>query len=119
VTLTLAAGGGFRTHWAELPPGLDLSRGNVGVSARAARGRFLWASDGARPLVKLAIHDPDPGGRPLRLNGQAIHAVRTAEQEHMPARNLPPALFRALSPTFDSPLFLTVELSDLALRYAR
>lgn len=117
--LKLQAATSFRTHWAALPAGLDLSGGNVGVVARANSGRFLWASDGARPLVRLAVYDPDPGGRPLRLGGQPVHSVTTAEEEHTPARSFPAALFRALPPTFDSPLFLTVDLSDLALRYAR
>jgi hypothetical protein len=117
--ITITAGHVLRTHWIDLPPGLDLSRGTIGISARANRGRFLWASDGTRPLIKLAVYDPDPGGRALRLNGTSIHTVKTGDEEHTTARTFPPALFRSLPPTFDSPLFLTVDVSDLALRYAR
>jgi hypothetical protein len=117
--ITLAAAHEVRTHWIELPPAPDLSRGNIGVTVRANRGRFLWASANGQALLKLAIYDPDPGGRPLRLNGVPIYAVTTADESHSPARTFPPALFQSQPPIFDSALFLTVDLSDVTLRYAR
>jgi hypothetical protein len=117
--IKILAGNAMRTHWIALPPGIDLSRGNIGITARANHGRFLWAGAAARPLVKLAIHDPNPGGRALRLNGISVHAVATSDEDHTPARTFPPSLFRSQPPVFDSPLFLTVDVSDLTLRYAR
>ncbi len=117
--LRLSAEAAFRTHWLELPPGLDLSRGELGVLVRANQGRFLWAADGNRPLLKLAIYDPEPGGRPLRLNGRTIYPVADAAAHTLPAYSFPPDCFQNQPPAFDSSLFLNVELSDLALRYAR
>jgi hypothetical protein len=117
--IKLAAANEVRTHWIDLPAERDLSRGNIGVTVRANRGRFLWASANGHPLLKLAIYDPDPGGRPLRLNGAPVHEVTTADESHNPARTFTPALFRSQPPTFDSALFLTVDMSDLTLRYAR
>jgi hypothetical protein len=109
----------FGTHWLVAPSGVDLSGGNVGLSVRATRGRFLWAADQGRPLAKLAIYDPAPGGRPLRLNGAATYAVSSPDQQHLPQHAFDPHVFRTRPPVFDSSLFLTVDVSDLTLRYAR
>jgi hypothetical protein len=117
--ITITAANTMRTHWIVLPAGIDLSHGNIGITARATRGRFLWASDAARPLAKLAIHDPNPGSRPLRLNGAVVHTIARVDEDHMPALQFTPSLFRSTPPVFDSPLFLTVDVSDLTLRYAR
>ncbi len=108
-----------RTHWIDVPAGIDLSSGNVGVTLRANSGRFLWASTANVPLVKLAIYDPDPGGRPLTLNGVLVRAVTSTDEDHTTGLAFPTAVFRSQPPVFDSSLFLTVDVSDLTLRYAR
>lgn len=114
-----------KTQWIELPPDMDLSQGNIGISARANKGRFFWVGDSDsatqifRPLVKLAIYDRNPGGRALRLNGVQILAVTSEDESHLPAHNFPTSVFRGEPPLFSSSLFLTVDLSDLTLSYAR
>jgi hypothetical protein len=110
----------MQTQWVTLSPALDLSHGNVGIAVRANQGRFFWAA-GANdaPLVKVAIHDPNPGGRPLRLNGLNVLTVDRAGEIHVPAKTFAGTLFRSQAPSFESLLFLTVDLSDLTLRYAR
>ena len=118
-TLAIPTERAIRTHWLALPPGIDLSGGNVGLSVRATRGRFLWAAEQGRPLAKLAIYDPLPGGRPLGLNGAPTYAVAVAEQQHMPQHAFDALAFCSSAPVFDSVLFLTVDVSDLTLRYAR
>ena len=104
------------TVWVDLPR-IDPPTVPVGLSVRANRGRFLWAN-GPDPLLRLAVRDPDPGGRPLRLGGQQILAVDAGET-HLPAKDLPTVEFQTTAPTWESDLFLTVDLSDLVLRYRR
>ncbi|CAN7556036.1 MULTISPECIES: hypothetical protein [unclassified Variovorax] len=116
--LQLDAGAGLRTHWAELPPSAALPR-NVGLRLRCNVGRFFWAErpDGLA-IVRVAIRDPDPGGRPLTLGGVKIADVTGAES-HQPAFAFPAAAFRGHVPLLQSSLFLHVDCSDLTLRYAR
>jgi hypothetical protein len=114
--IELEAAAAIRTNWIDLPEA-KVSTGAVGLSAHANRGRFFWVCD-PEPLLRLAVRDPDPGGRPLRLAGHQILAV--AEQEtHLPATTLPAVAFKSHVPIIESDLFLTVDLSDLILRYRR
>ncbi|MDM0110698.1 hypothetical protein QTI66_00975 [Variovorax sp. J22R133] len=116
--LQLDAAAGLRTHWAELPPSAALPR-NVGLRLRCNVGRFFWAErpDGVA-IVRVAIRDPDPGGRPLMLGNVKIADVTGAES-HQPAFSFPASAFRGHVPFLQSSLFLHVDCSDLTLRYAR
>jgi hypothetical protein len=104
------------TVWVELPA-RDAPQVPVGVSARATKGRFFWAC-APSPLVRVAVRDPDPGDRPLRLGGSLVLNVGQTQTKQL-AFTLPTGVFRNAAPAWDSPLFLTVDLSDLTLRYAR
>ncbi|HEY3185148.1 MAG TPA: hypothetical protein VGJ77_20070 [Gaiellaceae bacterium] len=104
------------TVWAA-PAGLAPVSTPVGVSVRANTGRFFWAGT-PDPGVRIAIFDADPGGRPLRAGAATLRAV-TKNEEHLPALALPPAAFHAAGPVLSSELFLTVDVSDLTLRYGR
>ncbi|HXG24642.1 MAG TPA: hypothetical protein VNJ09_08825 [Chthonomonadales bacterium] len=104
------------TVWVEMPA-VDTGDRPVGVSVRANQGRFFWAS-GAAPLVRVAVRDPHPGGRPLKLGGQTVLMV-TEEKVHLLGKSLPTGVFRSVTPVWESSLFLTVEIADLVLRYAR
>lgn len=106
-------------HTVELPDTGPLDR-PLGVALRATAGRFLWAAgaDGT-PLMRLAVHDPDPGGRPLRIGTSTLRAVDAPELT-LPGFALPPAAFRGpAAPALSSDLFLTIDLADLTVRYAR
>lgn len=105
------------THWFELPEA-TASQAATGVSVRATRGRFFWAAREARPLLRVAVRDPAPGGRALLLNGASISALHETKL-HQAARSLPANAFVGGAPALSSELFLRVELSDLSLRYAR
>jgi hypothetical protein len=115
--LTLGASNRIALHWAEIPSGLVLGK-SLALRARANRGHFLWMAIEARPVVRMAIVDPDPGGRPLRVSNVDLSAVAAAKT-HLTKFAFPAALFRNGFPSFASDLFLTVEISDLTLRYAR
>jgi len=117
--ITVPASETLTTHPVELPDTGPLDR-PLGIALRATSGRFLWAvgADGT-PLLRLTVHDPDPGGRPLRIGSATLHAV-DAPTLTLPRLALPPAALRGpAAPLLASDLFLTVELADLALRYAR
>jgi hypothetical protein len=116
--LKLDAAAGLRTHWAVIERSAPLPR-NVGLRLRCNVGRFFWAarSDG-EPLVRVAVFDPDPGGRPLLLGAIALAEVREPES-HQTAFVFPAAAFRRHLPWLQSTLFLHVDCSDLSLRYAR
>lgn len=104
------------TIWVDLPPG-DAVNGPLAISLRALRGRFFWAG-ADRPLVRLVARDPDPGGRPLRLASATFLAVN-APSIDVGEQVFPPALFRSAIPAFSSELFLSLDISDLILRYRR
>ena len=104
------------TVWVEMPEAV-LPKVPLGVSVRANKGRFLWAAAEA-PLLRLAVRDPDPGGRTLRLGSQTLVNI-DGERLEMPAQALPAAVFRSQTPAFESDLFLTIDVADLTLRYAR
>jgi hypothetical protein len=113
---TIAADSRFVTHWFDLPA-LEPPKRHTGIAVRSTRGRFLWVAM-ANPLLRVAVRDPDPGGRPLQLDNSTILHV-TQKETHVAAQNLPAAPFRSMPPLFSSDLFMTVDVSDLTLRYAR
>lgn len=118
VLLKPAPGDGLRLHWALLPT-LPPLPADVGLRLRCNVGRFFWAAraDG-EPLVRVAVADPDPGGRPVQLGGVQIAALHDT-QSHQVGHAFPAAVFRGRRPLLDSALFVTVDASDLTLRYAR
>ena len=104
------------THWfsfsQQAPFNLPLA-----VRLRANRGRFFWVGEND-PLTRIAIYDADPGSETINLNGQAL---LTGQALPFNARSyaLPAAHFRQHLPVIDSSLFLTIDIADLHLRYAR
>jgi hypothetical protein len=114
--IKLAVTPALATIWLDVPHALPLT-GPIGVTVRANQGRFFWVST-TQPLVRIAIHDPDPGNRPLLLVGQPLITIDQAAI-HKPAFVFPTAAFRSTAPVLSSSLFLTVDMSDLVLRYRR
>ncbi|MBP0445834.1 hypothetical protein J8J14_13725 [Roseomonas sp. SSH11] len=116
--LTLPASRRFGTHWFALPDA-PLVQGPLVVALRATAGRFLWAAreDGA-PSLRLAVLDPDPGGRPVRIGSGTLLSVG-ATSIRRTGLALPPAAFAGAWPSLSSDLFLTLDFADLILRYAR
>lgn len=116
--LSLEASGAFGTHWAEVPAGTQLS-GATAVRVRATRGRFFWVAGASEQgLVRIAILDPSPGGRPLSLGPAVLAAVEESATTRK-SFAFPAGAFRNAAPVFTSNLFLVVDTADLALRYAR
>jgi hypothetical protein len=114
--LALAPDNEIRTRWVDVPTGVTLS-GPLGLRVRANRGRFFWVTR-EQPLARIAIHDPDPGGRPLFLGAARLKEIAETNS-HETAFRFPVAAFRNVEPALRSDLFLTVDISDLTLRYAR
>lgn len=114
--LVLTPDNEIRTRWVDVPAGVTLS-GPLGLRVRANRGRFFWVTR-EQPLARIAIHDPDPGRRPLFLGTTRLKEI-VETNSHEPGFRFPVAAFRNVEPALRSDLFLTVDISDLTLRYAR
>lgn len=114
--LKLTADNDIRTRWVDVPAGVRLS-GALGLRVRANRGRFFWVAED-QPLARMAINDPDPAGRPLFLNDALLKRI-VEVNSHEPGFRFPATTFRNSAPVLRSDLFLTVDISDLTLRYAR
>jgi hypothetical protein len=104
-------------HAIELPAAQPAQR-PAGLALRATNGRFLWAAGPAgQPLLRLVVHDADPGGRSVLLGGHRLCSVADPVEtlSALPAA----ALAGPAPPLLSSDLLVTLELADLALRYAR
>jgi hypothetical protein len=104
--------------WARVPKGTQIS-GPAAVRVRANKGRFFWVDHTTgQGVMRIAIFDPDPGGRPLLLNGLHLLDISTNSVSQK-AFSFPPSCFHGSAPVFTSNLFLAVQCADLTLRYAR
>jgi hypothetical protein len=117
--MRISASNTLQTHWLDLPANNIFSGENIGLALHASVGRFFWVMAEECPLVKLAVFEPDPAGRPLRIDGSVLIKITQPDQIHLPEHAFPEARFRSQPPVLHSSLFLTVDISDLALRYAR
>jgi hypothetical protein len=121
--LVVAKSDTIATAWIDLPV-TDPVDDPLVLSLRAIRGRFFWAhtaaSTGATqvPRVRIAVRDPDPGGRPLMLGGGTLLAVDAVAID-LASQAFPAAQFRSTIPMLSSDLFLGVDISDLTMRYVR
>lgn len=115
-TLALEAGQAIDLVWALLPQPITVEQ-PVAISLRATAGRFFWAGE-PEPLVRLAISDPDPGGRPLKIGGATLLEIAEPEMT-LTAASLPASAFRNGWPMLSSELFLDLEVADPTLRYDR
>jgi hypothetical protein len=104
--------------WVDLPDPVEIA-GPVGVSVTATKGSFLWVAD-PEPRIRIAVIDPDPGGRPILLAGRTLLTLDSSELIVGRAA-LPAPAFGGGIDSLDlaSALFCTLELTDLELRYAR
>ncbi|HEX6044801.1 MAG TPA: hypothetical protein VFZ22_09965 [Pyrinomonadaceae bacterium] len=114
--ITLTPDNEILTRWVDVPAGVALN-GPLGLRVRANRGRFFWVTR-EQPLARIAIADPDPGGRPLFLGTSRLKDI-VETNSHEPGFSFTAADFRNVAPLLRSDLFLTVDISDLTLRYPR
>lgn len=105
------------TIWLDVPAHAPIGV-PVAVSVRTNHGRFLWAA-APDPLLRVAVLDPDPGGRPVRIGGRTIVTVTAPKEVHAPGVSIAGAAFASVSPLVESALFATVDVSDLRLEYDR
>jgi hypothetical protein len=114
--ITLAPSDVIDTIWLDVPKHDPLSV-PAAVSVRTNHGRFFWAAN-PDPLVRIAIDDPLPGERPVRIGGRTVSAPAAVET-HVAAKTLDPLAFHARAPIATSNLFVTLDLSDLSLEFDR
>jgi len=105
-------------YWAQVPKGTQIS-GPAAVRVRANSGRFFWVDHtGGQGIVRVAIFDPDPGARPLLINGSHLLDV-SASTANYKGFSFPASCFHGSAPVLTSNLLLVVQCGDLTLRYAR
>jgi hypothetical protein len=115
--LTIAPAPAVTTHWVELPEHAPIAL-PVNLSVLAVKGRFLWVA-GADPLTRVVIYDPDYAGRDVTLGGAPLSVPTGAMETHQAGFAFPKPAFVSQTPALGSNLFLTVDIADLTLRYAR
>ncbi len=103
-------------HWFSFPDQDPISV-PLGVGLRANVGRFLWVGK-TDSLIRVAVYDDDPGTEAINLGG---HKISSGDRLPFMAGSfaLPAMLFSGEMPVLQSNLFLTVDVADLTLRYAR
>jgi hypothetical protein len=103
-------------HWFSFPDQEPFPM-PIGIGLRANVGRFFWVTD-TDPLIRVAVYDNDPGTEAVYLGGQTI-----ISGDRLPfsagSLALPAMIFAGEMPLLQSNLFLTVDVADLTLRYAR
>lgn len=114
--IQLAASPDLRVIWVDLPQVITHA-GPLTVQVRANSGRFFWVAD-PEPRLKLAVRDPEPNRRPVLMQGRPLVEM-TAPRIHYPRVALAADLFTNRPPVLTSELFVTVELADVTLHYAR
>lgn len=109
-TLELAASQRPAVHWVELAASPELATPAT-IAVRALEGRFLWADGPHGPRVRVAVADPDPGGRPIRLGTDTLAIDEQRDVALTP--------FAGTAPSLSSDLFGRAELTGLSLEYRR
>lgn len=102
--------------WISLPQAVT-HEGALVLSLHANSGRFFWVTN-PEPAIKVVVQDPDPGGREIRIN-QRLLTNLDAERINLPKVSILADLFADKAPILSSNLFVTIEFSDLTLRYTR
>ena len=106
------------SYWAQAPKDIQIT-GPAAMRVRANKGRFYWVEHTpGQGIVRIAVFDPDPGGRPVLLNGSRMIDV-SASPLSQKAFNFPANCFRGNAPVFTSNLFVVMQCADLTLRYQR
>ena len=105
-------------HWFHFEKAAPLEQA-LAIRLRCNKGRFFWLKNSEQKLAfRTAIYDPEPGSEPIYINGSLF-----LNGSHLPLQEkghlLPPHYFHTEFPLIDSPLFLTLDIADLKLRYAR
>lgn len=116
IVLKLSGEKKIQAHWFKIDKQAPFNL-PLGIRLRCNSGRFYWAAS-PESLIRLAIYDIDPGNEIIKLNDQNIangSQLPLVDQKH----TFPPEQFRHSLPKIHSNLFLTVEIADLTLRYAR
>ena len=107
-------------HWVEMPARSNTDTPvNLYVTARS--GQFFWVNQ-EQPAIRIAVRDPDPALHGLFFNDLQLDVVGAAgiARKNTP---LPRHAFVSTAgapfPVLYSSLFLTVDFTDLTLRYNR
>ncbi len=115
--MTVEPSPSFGIEWCT-PKRVDTGGDSLGMAVRAVSGQFFWVKETEDHCVKIAVYDGKPSLQPVNLGGEALLQAG-AEEIHLPGFSFPTAPFAGTAPLLESLLFLTVDFSDLELRYDR
>lgn len=102
--------------WISLPQAIT-HEGALVVNLRANSGRFFWVTN-PDPGIKVVVQDPKPNGGEILINDRILKKL-DVERIHLPQVSIQADLFADKAPVLSSLLFVSIELSDLTLRYSR
>jgi len=102
--------------WVSLPEAVT-HEGALVLYVRANSGRFFWVAN-SDPAIKVVVQDPYPNGREIQISNRLLTKL-DEDRIYLPQVSIQPNLFTDKAPVLSSNLFVTVELSDLTLRYSR
>jgi hypothetical protein len=114
--IQLEASTNIQVVWIGLPETVSHA-GPLVLRVRANSGRFFWVTN-PEPAVKVVVRDTSPGARPVRINNQLLTNL-DEERIYLPQISIRPDLVTGELPILSSELFVTVEFTDLTLRYKR
>jgi hypothetical protein len=102
--------------WVEMPG--TTATDTAGLLVRANRGTFLWGIDGG-PIVRVAVHDDVAADRTVQIDGVPICKITSTEKQVAVRADFPSTSFANVPPRLDSDLFVTFDIADLTMEYAR
>lgn len=106
----------FQIYWFEIPRQENTTQ-PLCISLKTYTGRFFWLKQ-QELCVKLAVYDDNTSNIPVFINDKPLAEISEKKMD-VKAYSFPKEQFMNTAPVLQSLLFVTIDISDIELRYAR